>query len=106
MAVVDLTKKTIDFNPATEAEEVMQNVRTILSTPKFSVPLDRAFGISGDIIDQPINPDKLASLQSEIVTAVQTYEPRAEVLSVAMAGSVDGVLKPVIEINIKGGETS
>lgn len=30
---------TIDFNPSTLVTEVLQNVKTILSTVKYSVPL-------------------------------------------------------------------
>ena len=39
--------QTIDLAPATKIEEILQNVRTILGTVKFSVPLDREFGIPG-----------------------------------------------------------
>ena len=42
--VVTTDAKTIDFAPATKIEEILQNVRTILGTVKFSVPLDREFG--------------------------------------------------------------
>ena len=31
----------IDFAPASEYAEILQNVRTILATPVYSVPLDR-----------------------------------------------------------------
>ena len=40
----------INFAPATIAEEVMQNVRMIISTVKYSVPMDREFGIDGAVI--------------------------------------------------------
>ena len=44
----------VDFNPASVVAEVLQNVRTILSTRKGSVPLDRDFGISWEYLDRPI----------------------------------------------------
>ena len=42
----------INFAPATIAEEVMQNVRMIISTIKYSVPMDREFGIDAQSISQ------------------------------------------------------
>lgn len=93
----------VDFNPATVIEEVLQNVRTILSTPKFSVPLDRNFGISGSLVDAPINDDTLGSYQSEVVAAVQTYEPRAQVTSLSWEATMDGKLRPTVTITIAEG---
>ena len=40
----DLTK--INLAPATREEEILQNVAVIISTPKFSVPLDRGLGMA------------------------------------------------------------
>ena len=40
----------INFAPASTAEEVIQNVRTILTTTVYSVPLDRNFGINPDML--------------------------------------------------------
>ena len=36
----------VDFAPSDEVREILQNVRTILSTRKGSVPLDRDFGLT------------------------------------------------------------
>ena len=41
--VVNLSS-TVDFAPETEAVEILQNVRTILSTQIGTVPLHRDFG--------------------------------------------------------------
>ena len=35
----------INFAPSNIYEEVAQNVKTICTTPKYSVPLDRKFGV-------------------------------------------------------------
>ena len=43
----------IDFAPKDILTEIIQNVRTIISTTQFSVPLDRRFGIDGTVIDLP-----------------------------------------------------
>ena len=40
--------KEINLQPENEIEEIIQNVSTILTTRKGSVPLDRGFGINMD----------------------------------------------------------
>ena len=95
-------KPAIDFAPATVAEEVLQNVRTIITTVKGSVPLDRAFGIDGEVIDLPINVAK-AKLTNEIFRAIRRYEPRAEINSIDFTGEMTGRLLPEVTISIKTG---
>ena len=89
----------IDFAPVTVIEEVLQNVRTIISTIKHSVPMDREFGIDGAIIDRPINIAK-AHLSNEIFRAVRRYEPRAVIESIDFDGDESGKLTPTIKIRI------
>ena len=89
----------IDFAPVTVIEEVLQNVRTIISTIKHSVPMDREFGIDGAIIDRPINIAK-AHLSNEIFRAVRRYEPRAVIESIDFDGDESGELTPTIKIRI------
>lgn len=102
-----LIEKTgnINFSPQNEVEEVLQNVGIILATTKGSVPLDRDFGIDGSYVDAPM-PAAKAKLASEIMNAVQKYEPRATITSIDFTGSIDGVLKPRIEVSINGTEES
>lgn len=95
--------KNINFSPQSEVEEILQNVRTILSTIKGSVPLDRDFGIDGSYVDAPM-PVAKAKLASEIMSAVQKYEPRATITSIDFTGEMSGVLKPRIELRINGTE--
>ena len=89
----------IDFAPATVAEEVLQNVRTIISTIKYSVPMDREFGIDGAVVDHPINIAK-AHLSNEIFRAVRRYEPRAVIESIEFNGDDSGRLTPTIKVSI------
>jgi phage baseplate assembly protein W len=93
----------VNFDPETEVVEILQNVRTIIGTRKGTVPLDRDFGISWDYVDQPIAVAQML-MRSEIVDAVETYEPRAKVESVTFHGSqedsLDGVLKPIVTVSI------
>lgn len=89
----------LNLAPATRVEEVLQNVRMIISTVKYSVPMDRAFGIDGVIVDRPINMAK-AHLSNEIFRAVHRYEPRAVIESIAFDGDESGKLTPRIKIRI------
>ncbi len=92
-------KPAIDCDPDTVVEEVLQNVRTIITTIKGSIPLDRAFGIDGNIIDLPINVAK-AKLTNEIFRAVRIYEPRAVIESITFEGELSGRLVPTVEVSI------
>ena len=94
----------VNFCPATELEEVLQNVRTIITTRKGSVPMDREFGIDGDIQDLPIGVAQ-AKLSAEIVEAVNRFEPRARVKQVIYDGNEqDGLLRAKVRVAINGTE--
>ena len=45
--------KKINLAPESTVEEVLQNVAIIISTPKFTVPLDRGLGLAQRFIDKP-----------------------------------------------------
>ena len=94
---------TIDFAPKNEVEEVLQNVRTILSTAKGTVPLDRQFGLDGAIIDLPVTLAK-AKLTNEIFQALNRYEPRVKVEKISFSGDISGQLTPKVEVSINGSE--
>ena len=95
--------ETVDFAPESEAAEVLQNVRTILSTRRGTVPLDRDFGLSWSYIDKPL-PVARMMLKAEIIQALQVYEPRAQVTAVGFQDSteeaMDGILKPIVRIRL------
>lgn len=96
-------KESVNFAPDTEVEEIIQNVRAILSTIKGSVPLDRDFGVDASYLDKPINVAK-AMLSSEIIKAARAYEPRVTITAVDFTANLDGTLKPKIEVSINGTE--
>ena len=101
--VIDVTAelKDVKLVPDSEYEEILQNVRTIITTLKKTVPMDREFGINGELVDLPIAAAQ-AKLTGEIVAAVSRYEPRAKVVSVSYEGSeADGTLKPTVRIKLK-----
>lgn len=93
-------KPAIDFAPKTTTEEVLQNVRTIISTIKYEIPLDRGFGIDGDVIDMPMQQAQ-AKLTQEIFRAVRQYEPRAIIESISFSGDESGRLTSKLEVSIR-----
>lgn len=100
--VIDITAdmEEISFTPSTVAEEIIQNVRTLLTTRKGSVPMDRALGISADIVDMPIGAAQ-AKLSAEIVGAVNQYEPRAHIQRILYEGSEqNGTLRVKVRVDI------
>lgn len=106
MTLTGKSKKGIDFAPQTEIEEILQNVRTILGTAQWEVPLDRAFGIDGRIVDSPGTQKLQAEIQSAIFNALRTYEPRVEIISITMKHDEDGIIRPKIELKIKKGTSA
>jgi phage baseplate assembly protein W len=96
---VTATLEYIDFAPANIVVEIMQNVRIIFSTVKYSVPLDRLFGVNASMLDKPM-PKAMAALQAEIVAAIHKYEPRCRVTKVSFDGNMDGKLVPRVRIKI------
>ncbi len=89
----------VDFAPSTVVEEVLQNVRTILCTARWSVPLDREFGLDASMLDRP-TPDAMAALSSEIYTKIRKYEPRCHIVRIAFDGDLDGRLVPKVTVRV------
>ena len=87
--------QSINFAPASILEEVSQNIITICTTMKYSVPMDRAFGIEADFLDNPVNSAR-AKICSEIVRAVNRFEPRAKITRIDFTGTLDGKIYPHI----------
>ncbi|MGO4540383.1 GPW/gp25 family protein [Paenibacillus sp. 2TAB19] len=100
MIEITTTSVPIVLDPSLQ-EEIIQNIRTILGTAKGSVPLDRNFGIELTLVDEPIAVAK-ARLTGAVITAIQTYEPRAEVLQLLFEEDHGtGQLKPIVQISIR-----
>ncbi len=108
MAKYRVGQQSIDVDFAPEGVmEILQNVRTILATRKGSVPLDRDFGISWDNVDQSLPAAKML-MRSEVIDAIERYEPRVRVESVEFLTdterAMEGVLRPVVTVSIKGSD--
>jgi len=91
------------INPKSEVEEIIQNVKTILSTPKGSVPLMRDFGVSLNLIDT-LTPELEMKLKEEIFTQIERWEKRAKVKKVSVTSSKDGRSKVEVTLVTKYGE--
>ena len=89
----------INFAPANIIEEITQNVRTICTTTKYSVPMDRVFGVDTAMLDRP-TPKAMASLQAELIQAIKKYEPRCKVKRVSFDGDMNGKLIAKVRIVI------
>lgn len=98
--------QAVNFAPASVAEEVLQNVRTILLTRIGTVPLHRDFGVSWEHLDKPY-PVARALMQATVTEAVESYEPRAQVESVTFADGfedvMEGLMHPQVTISIDEG---
>jgi phage baseplate assembly protein W len=93
----------INFSPS-PVEEVVQNIRTILSTLRGTVPLNRGFGIDLSLIDEP-TPIAKARLTSIVISAVKLHEPRAVVKAISFKEELNaGRLVPVVHIDLAGEE--
>lgn len=97
--VVSGKSEGVDFG-ASGISEVLQNIRTILTTIAGTVPLDRSFGINPGPIDAPMGDVAKARLTSSIVDALRTHEPRIEVLSVSYEENDQGVVIPNVNFRL------
>ena len=89
----------IDFNPPDPVREILQNVRTILTTYKYSVPLDREFGIAANFLDES-QPRAVNLLASEMADALAKFEPRAKLREVRIESDSDGKFWPRVKIRL------
>ena len=92
---------SVSLAPSSNFEEIAQNIRTLLLTPKGSVVLDRDFGVDYSLLDLPIDIAK-ARLTAEIAAAINRYEPRAKLLAADYSQSVplNGALNVVLTLDI------
>lgn len=89
---------------ATGLRGLAQELRTAFATRKGSVPLDRDFGLSWDMIDLSL-PESRPMLVAEIGRGLERCVPRIKVKSVAFrpdaSEAADGKLTPVVVVEIR-----
>lgn len=100
--VISMTRfQKITLSEKDPVRSVVQNVRTILRTPKFTVPLYREFGIDTSFVDSPITVVS-PIIYAEIREAIEEFEPRCTVTGISF--EIDplnpGLLLPTVEVEI------
>ena len=92
----------VNFSPK-GIEEIIQNVQTIVTTEKYSVPLERDFGINMNLVDRPMNHVQ-ALLSKEITTQIERYEPRIKVTEVIYSdGDPQGHMSITVRVKLRDG---
>jgi hypothetical protein len=87
----------IDFG-ATGKHEIFQNIKFIVLTEYFSVPLDREFGMDYSMVDKPMRVAE-AIFAQEVAMKISLYEPRAQFREINYKEDMlSGKLAPSIRI--------
>lgn len=90
----------INWGPENTIEEVTQNVATLLSTVRYSVPYDRTLGLNPDYLDDTTQITK-AKLTADIFKLIREREPRAEVKEIIFQqDDIQGLLIPTVRMAI------
>lgn len=89
--------------PESEDEEILQNIRLLLSLKRYELPLAREMGLSSDYRGRPI-PVAETLLYQAVLDAIEEFEPRAEVVNIDFEeDSEKGVIFPVVEVKTSDG---
>lgn len=84
MRTLTLTgEKTALLIGATGIRSIEQNIRMILTTFMYSVPLDRGFAHDGSAVDTP-SPLEAARRIARLTEVLETHEPRIIVRDIAL----------------------
>lgn len=93
---------------ATGLESIIQNIRIIVTTLAYSVPLDRGFASTGGFIDSP-TPYAVALKIAELSEAIEAREPRVQVTGIEFAprpaDMMQGRVYPKIVFRLREGVT-
>ncbi len=98
--IIDATPQPLVIG-ATGDDELMQNVRVIVSTFACSVRFDVPFADVGDYIDSPL-PLATARRIAGLAEAIEQYEPRLSVKSIRFKddpeAAAQGIGYPIITV--------
>lgn len=90
----------LSVKPESVEEEIIQNVRVLLSTAKYDVPLARDMGLDTCYLHKP-QPVAETLLYQAIADALEEYESRAELVDIVFEESAEsGVIIPIVEVEI------
>lgn len=105
MTTVDISSAMIDqinFAPSSVEAEVMQNVATLLSTIRSTVPYDRTLGLNPIYLDDP-TPAARARVTADVIEVIRRHEPRATVVQVLFKeDQAEGYLMPTVRVTVNG----
>ncbi len=94
---------------ASGMDAILQNIRTIILTSMYSVPLDRAFAHIMDMLDSQA-PHETMRLSQALVDAIEKYEPRVRVERIDFVpdessanGLMQGRLTPKVSFSLREG---
>lgn len=88
-----------------EAEDIAQCLKTILTTPRGSVPLDSGFGSKcWHWIDAPVDVARAGLVRSSY-EALESYEPRAKIKAVSADHTANGKVHLTIDWEFSGEST-
>ena len=95
--------REVKMFPQSTIEEIIQNVRMLLTTVQGTVPLDRELGLTNSFIDDP-SPRGMMRFAIFALETIQDYEPRVEVTDIDFAprpgDALDGRLYPRVRVGI------
>ena len=95
--------ETVEIMPETTEDEIVQNLKTIISTTLGEAPMCRAVGVSPEAMHRSQNVAQVL-LTRDIFTAIQDQETRAELRNVEFQDMEEwGVMAPVLEVELNGG---
>ncbi len=76
--IIDTTDTTpLDWNAA-DNDRILQNIKNLMRTCRYSVGYDRTRGIDPSIVDRPLNEAAML-YTAEIYRVIELYEPRVTV---------------------------
>ena len=84
--------------PEDENAEIIQNVRLLITSDRYNIPLAREMGKNLDPIGERIQIAKMREYQN-ILDLIEEYEPRAKVIRLDFdIDSDQGKLIPILEV--------
>ena len=90
----------LNIAPESTAEEIMQNLRVLLSSCKYDIPLAREMGLDTGYLHKP-QPVAETLLYQTISDAIEEYEPRAELIGIDFEVNAEsGLIIPIVEVEI------
>lgn len=93
----------LDPAPPNIEAEIEQNVRVLLATHQYEIPLARQMGLNTDYYGKPL-PVAETLLYQSISDAIEEYEPRAEIVSISFEfDNTNGVTIPIVEVETADG---